>query len=990
MADVPPGKNDVQANQVATTNQPDATAKLQQDVNNLSFGTKAARVAEVTGLGIAYSPLGVIHSIEHDLDPANWKETAIKAASALAMGVAMRTLLPEAGAVKAIVGTAMGFYFAKDAAMPIIHGWGNVTRDGSSQAMDQSAKTIGDSLGAFAFEGYATSKLAGWAGDMTPRLAERYVPEQWSALESWKAQNYGAGSPLGLKLNSWSEAVAAKARQFGDKLDPPKQGYVDLSHLGKEQLLSIINDSEKAQIAHARNSNFYKNGMTGSDGLTHGLDGTYDLLLQGQDPRKIAVASTEAPAGHVPFQSVGQVKGLSDTIGVMNPDEFRTRGTPLVDSLTDQAGDIPFAPDDAAVKGGTKGGGRKGGTSAPQGDAASPVEAGDIPMPGKDVPMAQQIMSARNMTKMAAAIRGVIADNPDQKGLVQDAINRPVQGVFAATNTEALKGLDPAYKDIYQAMRNLVAEVGDDPKQLGQVYDLFTRLNDASLQGITGKAGSAQTFVNELNVYARENHSTYARNIAQALNTTDLTDVFRSKKPPLFEMTSDLEQIGVSKDGKPVFAHQGPHTVRAIYGPNGEAIWPVDLIKYPVREEDLRGILTASIYGHEMMHDQYGSLYKLDPAQREARLTAAANKALGASANDLIDMPGKGKPVVGEDGSPMNDLDPIPAQITKRDLFVQLAKAWADETVADWGAASESGQSAAPYFQALRKNGMLMNGTMMGEEMRTPTNQLGIEAHPVDVLRPQIQSLLIRALAGGDQRLIDRADALDAYAKAVSAPSDTITLASMDTPGGKISFSKQQYLDFMGQVVQDQLHAPLPRLQGHSLFEILPDLRKNMAKTDGMADTWAAAINAGKDPATVPFDKTTTKMTHVFGAGQPTFLRLVNDGMDPAEANTAVNKFSDYFRAKYADGDPHVDPVRSTSFTKALQLTPVKAMAQIPDIVQRSIGDGIRNQHMLRDWTAKQAVPLGALGGSAMLQDLMGIKKTQDQVLNNPDNKKGS
>src|ERR1700722_8386861 len=78
------------------------TSKLQQDAN-LSFGTKAARVAEVTALGVVSAVPGAFRAVEHDLDYHNWKETAVKVASAAAMGVAMRALLPEAGAVKALV-----------------------------------------------------------------------------------------------------------------------------------------------------------------------------------------------------------------------------------------------------------------------------------------------------------------------------------------------------------------------------------------------------------------------------------------------------------------------------------------------------------------------------------------------------------------------------------------------------------------------------------------------------------------------------------------------------------------------------------------------------------------------------------------------------------------------------------------------------------------------------------------------------------------------
>src|SRR6185437_8010609 len=115
---------------------------------------------------------------------------------------------------------------------------------------------------------------------------------------------------------------------------------------------------------------------------------------------------------------------------------------------------------------------------------------------------------------------------------------------------------------------------------------------------------------------------------------------------------------------------------------------------------------------------------------------------------------------------------PLPKSITMKDILVGISKGWADETFADWNAGARSGQSAAPYFQALRKDGKLSKGTVMGQELRSEENPLGVEVHPVDKLRPQFIAALVRALAQprgkyieADKMLVDYADALEKYGK---------------------------------------------------------------------------------------------------------------------------------------------------------------------------------------------------------------------------------
>ncbi|MGH9547834.1 MAG: hypothetical protein ACRD3W_00605, partial [Terriglobales bacterium] len=145
---------------------------------------------------------------------------------------------------------------------------------------------------------------------------------------------------------------------------------------------------------------------------------------------------------------------------------------------------------------------------------------------------------------------------------------------------------------------------------------------------------------------------------------------------------------------------------------------------------------------------------------------------------------------------------------------------------------------------------------------------------------------------------------------------------------------------------------------------------------------WADAIKAGKSPDTIPFDPSKVKITHVFGSGQLTFLKLVADGMDPMQANDSVNAFSDYFGNKYIGTDPHAQ----TTIFKRLQLAPKQTMFQMPKLVTQPIADAIRSPETSRlgRWTApirNNAVGAGAGALSYTVGDLLGLHRVQQDML---------
>src|SRR5947209_2464920 len=85
-------------------------------VDSVVKHSAVARIGVVAVEGLAYTVPGLLHGIEHDV--THLPETGVKLGSAAAIGMLFRLALPEAGAAKALAGTAMGGMFLYDGAKP--------------------------------------------------------------------------------------------------------------------------------------------------------------------------------------------------------------------------------------------------------------------------------------------------------------------------------------------------------------------------------------------------------------------------------------------------------------------------------------------------------------------------------------------------------------------------------------------------------------------------------------------------------------------------------------------------------------------------------------------------------------------------------------------------------------------------------------------------------------------------------------------------------
>lgn len=174
-----------------------------------------SRIAYVLGSGAAKSTVGFGKAVVHDLTPEHWGETGVKAGSAFLIGVGMRTLLPKAGAVKAIVGTVMGVSFVKDALTPGIEACSAALNKRSRADLDKAADKMGDGYGMFALDSLVGVKL-GMKGE---HVAGKIIDKHFPGFDVAKSNLLNSTrNPLGKAVKSFAEPISQSAKNVESKL----------------------------------------------------------------------------------------------------------------------------------------------------------------------------------------------------------------------------------------------------------------------------------------------------------------------------------------------------------------------------------------------------------------------------------------------------------------------------------------------------------------------------------------------------------------------------------------------------------------------------------------------------------------------------------------------------------------------------------------------------------------------------------------------------
>ncbi|MBS1992804.1 MAG: hypothetical protein JSS83_19940 [Cyanobacteria bacterium SZAS LIN-3] len=554
---------------------------------------------------------------------------------------------------------------------------------------------------------------------------------------------------------------------------------------------------------------------------------------------------------------------------------------------------------------------------------------------------AEREVNVANYSKLADMNRDAMKAWTNERILVEDAKEKWVGPVHAAI-TPSYKTMDPGYILPRNQMMRIASQIKTE-EDLKAVLPNFSRFSMAAVQHISAGLSATASLKYQMDLVARETHTALVRNMVKAGINPD--NVLRSKNPALFS---------ISHDGG-----YGPHTIKQV-----DQAWNLDHVLYPRQMIDTRSVTASGIYQHELGHDQYGGILKFDQSIRDEVINRAITRGLGSRANEQIFVPDHG-------------------YMSKQKLIEAIYKAQAEENTADiWGAAwtgHNTGGALGVLLQSVR-GGVLDNFGQTAAKFKGPDNPFGFQLHAIDAMRPKIVAATMRARANGDTRVLDYADALDRYAAEASGPGDYV-FRNMDNPAKTITVPRKDMEDVIPHLIDAQLHTPLTALQGRTFADILPDLPQNLAKMDNLADLIVDAVVKNKKPAEIPFDVSQYSIIQVFGAGLPAASRLVSPeiGMDAVQANTAVNKMSDYLRALYQDHDPHVDPLK-VSVRHTVPLTSPRSFrattSQFADDLALSTSQVLTRSRGLNDWLGQRAVPISAASASATIG--AGVEKRKD------------
>ena len=288
---------------------------------------------------------------------------------------------------------------------------------------------------------------------------------------------------------------------------------------------------------------------------------------------------------------------------------------------------------------------------------------------------------------------------------------------ISALKTEH-KPLDPGYGVVGQQMF-LLAEQVQKPEHYQQVGTLFGYLRDATNQYNLGNATESAKLAQQLNLMGREIHT----GLKQGLRKIGLNpdEVLAAKNPPLFSVRND--------------GQAGPHTI-----PEINKVWDVDVVIWPRNMMQYRSSLTSGINGHEVGHNQYGGLTRLEESIRDTVIGNAVRNGLESKPGKKGDNTGKAEPTaenpviqdlrseavirtavsksLAENGK-ANELVEVPGhgKVTKQELYEDILKAQANENTSDmWGTAwygPNSGLALGVLLQSLRDWWQNLNPEML-------------------------------------------------------------------------------------------------------------------------------------------------------------------------------------------------------------------------------------------------------------------------------------
>jgi hypothetical protein len=929
------GEQDLK-NPAAVTAAPDASHSLIADTHifagkvdgNLDdgFWDKTGRTGKVLAEGIGYSGYGLVKAAEENFSHPD--ELAMKVAGGMAFGSLMKLALPAGGVGKALAGTIMLGYFAKDALSPIASGVSEAWHAKKESQLDTAAQKMGDGLGHFYFDagvgmvsGMAGEKLTGW-GARSVMGGPRYAAFEASKEAFWNSDK----SPVGSALNGIARGVDGLTTNIKESLHPSQR----IERISDEEAIAKINEVARHVKDERRNNLLYRHGLVEGEPMPVAEGQVAAKLL----PDGVNIQKSFEDGG---FYKKGTFSDLLDQltgerpqgpveqvkVGPIEPPKINLKNDLWQPKPGDQTPTLPDEPvvDHLSIK-------------IPVDQATGAAGGG-----GAKSPIAE--LDAANIRKIAgeAGVRQARIDDVTAQIMdLRDDFKAPVTSISDAQRTGAL--VDPAFdksRDDILALADKM-KTQDHVKEAGMILQLHA---NAAKQIELGDRDVA-----DLNVLADHMYGMFRGGFRKAGISNSILD---GKVPSL--VTKSFDQ------------GSGNFTIPAI-----DKVLRRPVTLFPRNQSDLVGVF-GSINWHENLgHDHlFPELLRFPDEFRNDVIVKAVQTAMAKNniADSTMTLEGQ--------------------QMPKSEVFAKLLFAQANENTADMIGTAAGGVgtplSLGVLLQSLRKGGMLETRNVSGSQFEET-----FEPHGFDRWRVKLSAEVMRQLGKGDPAVNKYADALDLYATQSARPGDNYVIASLDNKGQTLQIPMKEWDAVIPEIVKAQLETPLPSFRTDTgdmkaLKDILPDFTSRFKATDSLADRMADSALQGKNTLQGPLDpQTFTKdydIGQVFTATLVAWSKATAKGADPARSLELLESMSRDLRGLYHETNPHKVPLMPTTLD-ALQHKPLTVIGQG---IARTTGDVIGQQPAFRDWTARRAQLFSGMTGSLAVGDLMDTHKTQQELL---------
>lgn len=918
-----------------------------QASNELSglTSTSAGRVLYVTGEGLAKSPMAAWEAMTH----TTGSELAKEAGMGAAFGLGMRLLLPQAGAAKALVGTAMTYFFIKDAAQPILSGWKDAAVAKDMGELSAASENMSKGLGSFGWHA-AIGLSSGMLAEGATGIALKNTVNG-RKFEAWKDRMFNSEETAPGRFFKWSERTADNTSDAVSSRLLGRRNGVSVDELSLAEKLEAIKQASRHGTTE---SGAIGEGAVGSKGKLdleailserkryRDTDFTtkIDNLLSGTEHADITPSVTAELSGAARMRMMGEAPAGKSP------------------------GEHPRTPSEGFQKGDTK----------PPVDGKIIITDAAL---GKTPQPPTGDMNSVNVGDMAVAMRKATSTVTKEDIAVAQA-KEDIAGPVSSTMRSGEAPLDKGHFSNNELLLGLTDQIktADDYRSAGMLLDHFRTANNQLEIAARGNRGGLDA-ITDLNQFSRSIHADLLKKLQD--NGIPL-DVVRGSNSPLFTIR-DSEGAG-------------PYTIPAIRDPRtGKPVTDAAVVTYPREYQGLEGVHTSGVYPHELGHDLiYGDLLKF-PA--EARDNILTSKIVGDAmkANGIADVEIQ---VPGAPGGVMK----------KSEVFVQLLKAQANENTADMFGTSvdpHTGLSLATLLGSLRKPGtqnpngpgLLETRSMYGKEMVDADmgNMLGIEPHGIDRWRLKLSAQTLRELAGKDANakpVHEYADKLDGLADAMARPGSQYVWANADQQGAFIAIPAKEFDAIIPALVDAQFNTPLNSLNGKTLKVIAPNTVERFTRVETLAQQMADA--AVKGQTTLPaFDKNGYRIEEVFSAGLSGWMKaLQKNGEAGGNASaeslmTRINQISENLRAQYRNDTPEAvlaAPPQQQTFTGKIADIAYKPVGMIGRWAGHMAEGQPRLRERVADWTPRLGGYVGTTRFAPMFTDMANTKAVENQVLN--------